>query len=52
MPGEISRPYRPPDTPEWREAQKAVDDWIDALQAKKEQERKAKDDQPEEEIPW
>jgi hypothetical protein len=29
MPGEVSRDYTPPDTPEWRDAEAAMDEWID-----------------------
>jgi len=53
MPGEISRPCRPPDTPEWREVEKAVDDWVDSiLGRKKPPPKRKKKEGPEEELPW
>lgn len=47
MPGEISRPYQPPDTPEWREVFKALDEWAENVKRERERERQQQEEDTE-----
>ncbi len=52
MPGEISRAYQPPNTPEWRAVKRELARYMKQLERER-KEREKQDKQAEEEpLPW
>ncbi len=52
MPGEIQRPYEPPDTPEWREVFRELDEWVKRRRLEREAEENEEEQDAEKPLPW